>query len=164
MLWLVLRLSMWDLPATVTTGVNLDVSGFVSPLFSRSAVEGSASQVVDPLPPAEEFFEPVCNQVHRVRFTAGETAEKLVEIPVVQEQAIGQAIVVVGSLPPSEEFTVPVYNHIYQGHFSAGETTDNIAEFPVVPEQVIVQAIPRVAGTLPPVDMQYWSLIQLLPS
>ena len=133
--------------ATVTTGVNLDVSGFVSPLFSRSAVEVSASQVVDPLPPAEEFSETVCNQVHRVRLTAGETAENLVEIPDVQEQAIGQAIVVVGSLPPSEEFTVPVYNHIYQGHSSTGETTELIAEFPVVPEQVIV----RVAGTPSPV-------------
>ena len=122
--------------ATVTTGVNLDVSGFVSPLFSRSAVEGSASQVV-----VLKNFLSLCA-----------TKSIAVEIPVVQEQAIGQAIVVVGSLPPSEEFTVPVYNHIYQGLFSAGETTENIAEFPVVPEQVIVQAIPRVAGTLPPVD------------
>ena len=108
--------------ATVTSGVNLDVSGLVGPLFSRTAVEGSASQVVDPLPPAKQFSEPVCNQVRRERFAAGETAENLVEIPVVQEQAIGQAIpVVVGSLPPSEEFTVPVYNQICQGHFSAGE-------------------------------------------
>ena len=36
--------------ATVATGVNLDVTGFVSAQFSRTAVEGSASQVVDPLP------------------------------------------------------------------------------------------------------------------
>ena len=67
--------------ATVATGVNLDVTGFVSPQFSRTAVEGSASQVVDPLPPAEEFTEPVCNQVHQEHFSAGETTENIAEIP-----------------------------------------------------------------------------------
>ena len=49
----------------------------MSPQFSRTAVEGSASQVVDPLPPAEEFTEPVCNQVHRERFAASELPENL---------------------------------------------------------------------------------------
>ena len=118
--------------ATVATGVNLDVSGFVSPLFSRAAVEGSASQVVDPLPPAEEFSEPVCNQVHRERFAAGETVENLVDIPVVQEQVIVQAIPrVVGSLP---EVTVRcllrhfVYHQVHHEQFdSAGRDYGEIA-------------------------------------
>ena len=90
--------------ATVASGVNLDVTVFVSPLFSRTAVEGSASQVVDPLPPAEEFSEPVYDHVHRELFAVGETAANLVEIPVVQEQVIVQAIPeVVDSLPPVDE-------------------------------------------------------------
>ena len=139
--------------ATVTTGVNLDVSGLVSPLFSRTAVEGSASQVVDPLPPAEEFSEPVCNQVHRERFAAGETVENLVDIPVVQEQVIVQAFPrVVGSHPPVAESAGPVYDPVYLEQFSAGETTENTAKIPVVQEQVIVQATPRVVDSLPPVS------------
>ena len=139
--------------ATVATGVNLDVSGFVSPLFSRIAVEGSASQVVDPLPPAEEFSEPVCNQVHRERFSASELPEIIADIPVVQEQVIVQAIPsVVGSLPPGEVVAAPVYLQVHHDQFAAGETTDNIAEFPVVQEQVIVHATPRLVGSLPPVQ------------
>ena len=135
------------------TGVNLDVTGFVSPLFSRTAVEGSASQVVDPLPLAEEFSEPVCNQAHRERFAAGEMTENTVVSPVVQEQVIVQAIpVVVGSLPLAVEFTGPVFNQAHQEQFAAGEITEKSAEFPVVHEQVFVQAIPRVVGSLPPVE------------
>ena len=139
--------------ATVASGVNLDVTGFVSPLFSRTSVEGSASQVVDPLPPAEEFSEPVCNQVYRERFAAGETVENLVDIPVVQEQVIVQATPrVVDSLPPVSEFTVPAYNPVHQEQYSVGETTENIAKIPVVQDQVLVQAIPRFVGAFPPVD------------
>ena len=139
--------------ATVATGVNLDVTGFVSPLFSRTALEGSVSQVVGPLPPADGFTEPVCNQVHCERFAASETAENLVDIPVVLEQVLVQAIPeVVGSLPSAEQFTGPVYNQAHHEQFAAGETTENLAEFPVVSEQVIVHAIPRVAGSLVSVD------------
>ena len=123
----------------------------MSPQFSRTAVEGSASEVVDSLPPAEEFTEPVCNQVHRERFAAGETAENLVDIPVVHEQVIVQAIpVVVGSLPPAEKFTGPVFNQVHQEQLSTSEMTEKSAEFPVVHEQVIVQDIPEVFVPLPP--------------
>ena len=139
--------------ATVATGVNLDVTGFASPLFSRTAVEGSASQVVGSLPPAEEFSEPVYDQVHRERFAAGETTEKSAEFPVVPEQVIVQAIPrVAGTLPPVDEFTPPVYNPAHQEQFSAGDTSENFANFPDVQEQVLVQAIPRFVGTLPPLD------------
>ena len=76
--------------ATVATGVNLDVTGFVSPLFSRTAVEGSASQVVDPVPPAEEFALPVFYQVRQEQSAAGEMTENTMDSPVVQEQVIVQ--------------------------------------------------------------------------
>ena len=39
--------------ATSATGVNLDVTGMVYPQFSRSAVDGSASQVVGSFPLSE---------------------------------------------------------------------------------------------------------------
>ena len=51
---------------------------------------------------------PVYDQVHKEQFAAGEMSENLVEIPVVQEQVIVQAIPeVVDSLPLVEEFTGP---------------------------------------------------------
>ena len=113
--------------ATVATGVNLDVTGFVSPLFSRTAVEGSASQVVDPLPPAEEFALSVFYQVHQEQSAAGEMTENTIaNFPVVQEQVIIQAILrVVGSLPPGEVFAAPVYHQVHHEQFAAGATTRN---------------------------------------
>ena len=67
--------------ASVAAGVNFDVTGIVNPQFSRSAVEGSASQVVDPLPPIKEFTGPVYNLLHQEQFAAGETPENLVAYP-----------------------------------------------------------------------------------
>ena len=68
----------------------------------------------------------------------------MVEIPVVQEQVIVQAIPeVVVSLPPVEEFTVPVYDQVHQEQISASEMTENIAEVPVVHEQMIVGLRPE---------------------
>ena len=46
--------------------------------------------------------------------------ENLVDIPVVQEQVIVQAIPeVVGSLPPAEEFTGPGFNRVHHEHIAA---------------------------------------------
>ena len=109
-------------------------------------------RVVGPLPPCEVVSEPVYDQVFRERFAAGETAENLVDILVVQEQVIVQAFpVVVGSLPPAEQVSAPVYHQVHHEQFAAGETTEKSGEFPVVQEQVIVQATPRVVDSLPPV-------------
>ena len=143
--------------ATVATGVYLDVTGKVCPQFPRTAVESSASQVVDPLPPAKEFPGPVCNQVHRERVSASELPENIADIPVVQKQVVVQVIVqaiprVAGTLPPIAEFTVPAYNPVHQEQFSAGDTSENFANIPVVQDQLFVQAIPRVVGSLPPVQ------------
>ena len=92
--------------ATVATGVNLDVTGMVCPLFPSTAVEGSASQVFGSLPLGEEIAAPVFNQVHQEQLAGGEIPENLVEISVVPEQVIVQAIPrVAHTLPPAEEFT-----------------------------------------------------------
>ena len=57
--------------------------------------------VVGSLPLDEEFTGPVYDQVHQEQFAAGDMTENMVEIPVVHEQVIVQAIPrVVGSLPP----------------------------------------------------------------
>ena len=77
-----------DTTATVAADVNLDVSGFVSPQFSSTAVEPSSSHVVDSLPPLDEFTEPVHNQADQKQIAAGETNENIAEIPVVQKQVI----------------------------------------------------------------------------
>ena len=115
-------------------------------------MEGSASQVVDPLPPVEVFALPVFYQVHQEQSAAGEMTENTMDSPVVQEQVIVQAIPrVVGSLPPGEVFAAPVYHQVHHEQFAAGETTEKSAEFPVVQELVIVQASPRVVDSLPPV-------------
>ena len=88
--------------------------------FSSPAVEPIALCVVGSLPPAVEFTGPVYDQVHQEQFAEGEMSENMVEIPVVQEQVIVQAIPeVVDSLPPFEEFARPVFNHFHQEQFSA---------------------------------------------
>ena len=62
-----------------------------------------------PLPPAEEFTEPVYNPVHQEQFSAGDTTENIANFPVVQEQVLVQAIPrLVGSSPPVDEFTAYV--------------------------------------------------------
>ena len=92
----------------------------------------------------EEFTVPVYDQVHQEQFAASEMTENVVDIPVVQEQVIVQAIPeVVVSLPPVEEFTVPVYDQVHQEQFAAGEMTENVVEFPVVHEQEIVASLPE---------------------
>ena len=87
-----------DTTATFATDVNLDVTGFVSPQISSTAVEPSSSHVVDSLPPSEEFTEPVYNQADQEQIAAGETNENIAEIPVVQKQVIVQEIPEVPSL------------------------------------------------------------------
>ena len=140
-------------PATVATGVNLDVTGMVHPQFSSAAVEGSASQVVGSLSLGEVFAAPVFNQVHQEQLAGGEAFSRVAH-----------------SLPP-EEFTEPVYSPVHQEQFSAGDTTENIVNFPVVQEQVLVQAIPRLVGSSPPVDeftayvaMRPLPLVEVQPS
>ena len=65
----------------------------------------------------EEFTGPVYDQVHQEQFAPGETTENMVEIPVVQEQVIVQAIPeVVDSLR---------FNQVHHEH---------IAAFPAVTE------------------------------
>ena len=109
--------------------------------------------VVGSLPPCEVFSAPVFDQVHQEQLAAGDIPENMVDIPVVHEQVIVQAIPrVVGSLPPVAEFTERVFNAFHQEQFSAGETTENIAKIPVVQEQVLVQAIPRFVGSPSPVQ------------
>ena len=59
----------------------------------------------------------------RSSFFAGEMTENLVEIPVVEEQVIVQAIPeVVDSLPPVEEFTGPGFNQV---HHEQNQLTDS---------------------------------------
>ena len=118
-------------PATVATGVNLDVTGMVHPQFSSTAVEGSASQVVGSLPLGEVFAAAVFNQVHQEQLAGGEAFSR------------------VAHSPPPEEFAEPVYSPVHQEQFSAGDTTENIANFLVVHEQVIAQDIPEVVDSLP---------------
>ena len=60
--------------------------------FSSTAVEPIAPRDVGSLPPVEEFTGPVYDHVHQEQFAAGEMSENMVEIPVVQEQVIVQAI------------------------------------------------------------------------
>ena len=64
---------------TVTTGVNLDIIGLVSPQFSSGALEASAPQVFVSLPPFEEFTAPVYNPVHQEQIVAGEMTQNIVE-------------------------------------------------------------------------------------
>ena len=132
MLWLVLRLSVLDLP-TLRQPLLLAsrVTGVVYPQFSSTAVEGSASQVVGSLPLGEVFAAPVFHQVHQEQFAGGEIPETLLL---------------------AEEFTEPVFTAFHQEQSSAGDTTENFAIFPVVLEQVLVQAFPRLVGSSPLVD------------
>ena len=44
-------------------------------------METSAPQVIDSLPPLEEFTEPVYNQVHQEQIAASETTGNVAEIP-----------------------------------------------------------------------------------
>ena len=132
------------------TGVNLDVTGLVCPLFPGTAVESSASQVVGSLPPCEVFAAPVFDQVHQEHLAGGEIPQNLVEIPVIPEQVIVQAFSrVAHSLPPDEDFPQSVFSPVHHEQFPAGEVMENFAEIPVH-EQVVVQDIPVVVVPLPP--------------
>ena len=77
---------------TVTTGVNLDFTGWGNPQFSITGVEVSAPQAVGSFPPLEEFDVPVYNQIHREQIVAGEMNQNTFENPAVQEQVIVQEI------------------------------------------------------------------------
>ena len=113
----------------------------------------SAPCVVGSLPPVDEFSAPVYDQVLQEHIFACDITENIAEIPVVQEQVIGQAIPeFVASLPRVEEYTWPVYDQVHQEQFAAGDTMENLGEIPAVQEQVIVQAIPEVVDSLPPVE------------
>ena len=76
----------------VTTGVNLDMTGLVKPLFSITGVEVSAPQAVGSFSPLEEFDAPVYNQIHQELIVAGETTQNTFENRAVQEQVIVQEI------------------------------------------------------------------------
>ena len=60
---------------TVTTDDNFNMTGLVYPQFSSTAVEPFPPHVVGPLPPLEEFSEPVFSQVHQEQIAAGEMTE-----------------------------------------------------------------------------------------
>ena len=112
--------------------VSYSSSGLVNPQFSLTADETShvapavsLSVPSQQLPVVytkttvttddlEEFTEPVYDHVHQEQIFAGETTENIVEIPVVQEQVIAQALPeVVDSLPPVEDFTEPGFNQVH---------------------------------------------------
>ena len=122
----------WDVPATVIEYMSsAPVFGYLAPAPAVSLSVPSqqlpfvytTTTVTDDL---EEFTEPVYDQVHQEQFAAGEMTENIVEIPVVQEQVIVQAIPeVVDSLPPVEEFTEPGFNQVHH---------EQIAAIPVVTE------------------------------
>ena len=96
---------------------------------------------------------PLVDAATQVQSAAGVMTENMVDIPVVHEQVILQAIPrVVGSLPPVEGFAAPVFDQVHHELFAAGEMPENTVEFPVVQEQVIVQATPEVVGSLPPTE------------
>ena len=170
-------------PATVATGVNLDVTGMVHPQFSSTAV--SASQVVGSLPLGEVSVASgvnldVTGMVYpQFSSTAvdGSASQVVGSLPlgqvfaapvfyqVHQEQLAGgvsRVSRVAHTLPPVEEFTEPVCNPVHQEQFSAGETTENFVNFPVVQEQVLVQAIPRLVGSSPPVD-EFTAFVAMRP-
>ena len=86
-----------DTTSTVATDVNLDVTGFVSPQISSTAVEPSSPHVVDSLPPLEEFTELVYNQADQEQFVAGEMTQNITGNSSVQEQ------VIVHNIPPIVE-------------------------------------------------------------
>ena len=109
----------------------------VSPLFSSTAVEVSASQVVGSLPLGEVFAAPVFHHVHQEQLAGGDTTVNIAVSPVVLEQGV------VGSLPPAEEFTVPVFTAFHQEQFPAGEATEKFATIPIVHEQVILGVRPE---------------------
>ena len=90
------------------------------PVVRELVIVQAIPEVVDPLPPIEEFPGPVYNLLHQKQFAAGETPETLVEIPVVQEQVVVQAIPeVVDSLPPVQQFTGPGFFHVHHEHIAA---------------------------------------------
>ena len=129
----------------------VDAATQVGSQFSTTAVDPSAPHVVGSLPLVEEFTVPVYDQVHQDQFAAGEM-EFMVEIRIVQEQVIVQAIPeVADSLPHDEQFTGPVYDQVHQELVASSEMTENFAEIPVVHEQVIVGLRPeRLVDALGP--------------
>ena len=102
----------------VTTGVNLDMTGLVKPLFSIAGVEVSAPQAVGSFSPLEEFDAPVYNQIYQELIVAGETTQNTFKNRAVQEQVIVQEIPqapqVVDSFPPQQEFVAPMCNQVLQ--------------------------------------------------
>ena len=165
--------------ATVTTGVNLGVTGLVYPQFSSIAVDGSGSQVVGLLPLGEvsaaigvnldvtgmvyPHFSSSAVEVSASQVVGslplGEvsaaTGVTLDVTGMVYPQFSSTAVEVsssqvVGSLPLGDVFAAPVFHQVHQEQLAGGDTTENIAHFPVVQEQVIVQDIPEVVVPLPP--------------
>ena len=173
-------------PATVATGVNLDVTGMVHRQFSSTAVEGSASQVVGSLPLGEVSVASgvnldVTGMVYpQFSSTAvdGSASQVVGSLPLGkvfaahQEQLAGGVSRVAHTLPPAEEFTEPVCNPLFiKSSFLQVKRPRIFAIFPVVQEQVLVQAIPRLVGSSPPVDeftayvaMRPLPLVEVQPS
>ena len=70
---------------TVTTGFNLDITGFVNSQFFTTAVEASATQVVGSLLHSQEFVAPVYNHTNQEQIVATvQPHVRFQEIPEVQ--------------------------------------------------------------------------------
>ena len=76
-----------DLFATGETAANL----VEIPVVQEQVIVQAIPEVVDSLPPVQQFTGPRFIQVHHERFAAGETTKKSAEFPVVQEQVIVHA-------------------------------------------------------------------------
>ena len=104
-------------PATVATGVNLDVTGMVHPQFSSTAVEGFASQVVGSLP------------LDEVSVATGVNLDVTGMVyPQFSSTAVeGSASQVVGSLPLGQVFAAPVFYQVHQEQLAGGEAFSRVA-------------------------------------
>ena len=101
--------------------------------------------VVGPLPPVEEFTEPVYNQVNQEQIVAGVMILNIVEKTVVQEQAIVQNNSDLQVMERTQEQIVDTTKEVPQERVQQG-TVEQIVRVPVpqIQEQVIAQEIPQV--------------------
>ena len=69
------------------------------PVVQEQVIVQDIPDVVVPLPPVEEFTEPVCSSVHHEQIVTGEMTQDIIGISAVQDQVIVQ------ELPPIVEQT-----------------------------------------------------------
>ena len=122
--------------AIAGTDVNLDITGFVNPQFSSSAVETSAPQVIGSLPPLEEFAAPVYNQTPVFEYAApAPVTGYIAPAPAVTSDAHSQ------QLPPVYTTTTVT-------------TDDNLditgLMYPQFSSTAVEPFSPHVVGSLPP--------------